>query len=166
MHRFLLLLGIGFVAIYLESAILAAWPVPSLRFELVWVILLFAAFSSPLLVCGPLAVLLGFMKDLAGTPFLGLFASIYFFGIIVLRAFIQKMFIETLWARVLWIGIFTILASAMEWGLLEIAHYGEGLRQHMIVYTVPQCLLNMLLATLLLPFLDRVAVFKGSLYDA
>lgn len=166
MRYFVIFFVIGFFGVFLESTLVAAWPSQTLRLELVWVLLLYAAFSWPLTICGALAIALGFMTDLAGTPFLGLFASIYFVTVVILRAFIAQMFIETLWARLLWIGIFTLLASVMEWGLLECISRAEGLRNYLLVYTVPQCLFNMVLAAFLLPLLDRVNVLMTSSHGA
>lgn len=149
-------LVLGFLAIFLQSTVFSSWPSETLRLELVWILVLSLAFSSTLAECGGLIVFLGLMEDLAGTPFLGFFVTIYFLLASLMRAFIAHMFVETLWARLVWVGIFTLLAFVVEWGLLAAIGYGSNLRGYALTYTLLQGLVNMVLAAIMLPLLDRL----------
>jgi len=144
------------VALLLESTLLSSWPSNGLRFDLVWILVLFLAFSSPLIECGLIILCLGFMEDLSGTPFIGFFATLYFFFAVLLRAFIVHMFVETLWARLLWIGIFTLFAFMAEWCLLIVIREDVSLPGYLLSYALLQAPVNMVAAAFLLPFLDRL----------
>ncbi len=162
MTRIIVYLFLGFMALFLESTLLSSWPSETLRFDFVWILVLALAFSSTLAESGFIIICLGLMEDISGTPFLGFFATIYFTFAAVLRAFIAHMFVETLWARLLWVGIITILAYALEWGLLELVGRSQGLRSYLITYAPLQALVNMVLAAILLPSLDRL---DGLIYE-
>ncbi len=156
MLRIIAYLIVGFFALLLESTLFASWPSVTLRFEFVWILVLFLAFSSPLNECGPIAIGLGLMEDITGAPFLGFFATVYFSFAVLLRAFIAHMFVETLWARLLWVGIFTLLALSLEWGLLAAMGRSEGIQSYLLTYALLQSLVNMVVAAFFLPLLDRV----------
>lgn len=156
MVRILVYFLIGFFALLIESTVLASWPSSTLRFEFVWILVLFLAFSSPLSECGLLVIGLGLMEDITGAPFLGFFATVYFAFAVLLRTFIAHMFVETLWARLLWVGIFTLLAMTMEWGLLAAMDKSEGIQNYLLTYALLQSLVNMVVAAFLLPLMDRV----------
>jgi hypothetical protein len=159
MLRFVVYLFLGFLALFLESTIFSSWPSATLRLNFVWIIVLFLGFTTTLGECGVLAICLGLMGDIAGAPFLGFFATIYFSLVALLRGFIAHIFVETLWARLLWVGIFSLLAILMEWGLLELVGGSEGLRSYLLTYALPQAVVSMVLAAIMLPLLDRLDDF-------
>lgn len=159
MIRFIVYITIGFLFLFVESTWLAAWPSKSIRLELVWILVLFLGFSMTLRESGFIVISLGLMEDLIGTPFMGLYAAIYFMFVALIRSFSAHMFMETLWARLLWVGILTVFAMIMEWMLMAVLGQSEGIGSFVLAFGLLQGLMNMLLAAIMLPLLDRCEGF-------
>lgn len=162
MLRFIVFVLLAAVALLLQTTWLSPWPSQTLRFEFVWIIVLYLGFATNLTESGLTVITLGFMEDLTGTPFIGFFASIYFLFFILLRSFITHMFVETLWARLLWVGILSLLATVAEWGLMAAVGQGGGIRPFLLTYGLLQSLVNMVVAAILFPLFDRL---DGMLYN-
>lgn len=160
MLRAALFIALAFLALYVETTFLSSWPSANLRFDLVWLIVIYLALSAPLSQCGPLAIMLGLMEDMAGAPFLGFFATVYFCVVVSLRAFMVHLFVETLWARLIWVGILTIMALLLEWGLMALMGMADGIRTLFLTYVLFQSLINMVVAALFFPLLERVDQFS------
>jgi len=161
MLRYLVFLALALVAIIFESTDLATWPTEALRFELLWIMVLYLGFSTSLLEGAVTVLTLGFLTDLAAGPFVGLYATVFFLFFALLRGFIAHMFVETLWARLLWVGILSVAANAVEWCLLMAMGEGSGMRNFIWSFGLLQSVMNMLVAAFLFALLDRV---EGHLY--
>lgn len=161
MLLFVVYLALCFLALFFNSTVFSNWPTAYVRFEFIWILVLYLAFTKTLGKCGLLVICLGLIEDIGGAPFLGFFATIYFFCAVLLRTFISHMFVETLWARLLWVGIFSFLALLLEWGLLEGVSESQGLRNYLFPYVFLQSIMNMVLAAVQIPLLDRLEDFMG-----
>ena len=162
MVRYLVFVGLAVLAVIVESAHLAIWPTQALRFELVWIMVLYLGFSTSLLESAATVLTMGFLTDLTAGPFFGLYATIFFLFFALLRSFIAHMFVETLWARLLWVGIFSVMANAVEWCLLAAMGKEGGMQGFLWSFGLLQSVMNMFVAIILFAILDRM---EGFLYS-
>ncbi len=156
MIRYIVYVCLGAGAIFLQTTFLALWPSELLRFELLWLLVLFLAFATPFSQSAAIVISLGFMADLSGSPFVGFFAIVYFLFTAFLRVFMAHMFVETMWARLLWVGLLTLAVLCVEWGMLKLMGQGSGLRAYIMAYGILQSLVTMATSIVVMPLLDRV----------
>lgn len=159
MVRYLVFVSLAVLAVIVEGTHLATWPTQALRFELVWIMVLYLGFSTSFLESALTVLTMGFVTDLAAGPFLGLYATIFFLFFALLRSFIAHMFVETVWARLLWVGILSVTANAVEWCLLAAMGKESGMQSFLWSFGLLQSVLNMFVAIVLFAVLDRIEAF-------
>jgi len=159
MLRYFAFLFLAFLGLLLESTWLSGWPSETLRFDIVWVLILYLGFTTNLHESGLLVLSLGLMADIAGSPFLGFFATVYFAIFCLLRSVIAHIFVETLWARLLWVAILSLLATFGKWGLMAVMGRGPDIDHFLLTYGLLQPLVTMVLAACLFPLLERIDGF-------
>lgn len=156
MIRFLLFFSLMLLALFLQGTWLFAWPAATLRFEWVWIGVLYLAFTTPAEEGSLLVLLVGLVEDLWASPFIGFFASIYLFYFALIRIFIAHLYYETLWARLLWVGVISVFATMTEAGLLGLMGRAAAAQSFLMSYGFIQSGFNMLVAAVCFPLLDRL----------
>ena len=160
--RFVVYTLFGFIAILLETSFFPAWPTEMLRLELVWILFFYVALTRPLPESLGAAVFFGLLEDMAGTPFVGFFVTLYLLIVMFLRLFMVQLFFEALWSRLVWLGLFSFVLLTLEWGLLKLIQEEAGLRFYVLTYGVLQSVMNIGIAALLFPLLSRMEKWIGA----
>lgn len=140
-----LILGISF-----ESTV-SFFPLKVIRFDLIWILVLYFGFYGSYLSGTLIVFALGFLQETFGLPIHGILILTYLLLFYFLKAVDQKISFQNIFSQMSWIVILTFFQKLMEAALLKMQGYEFVFS---LRYVLSFCFLEAFLGLVVFKFLD------------
>jgi hypothetical protein len=93
-------------------------PLPWLKLDLIWLVVVYFGFFVPLVPGGPLVLILALAEEAMGAPVHGVLPVAYLTVYLLLRLTHQDLFFQRATSQIVWVGLLSLAGRGLVAGLL------------------------------------------------